>query len=210
MNGILGRKIGMTRVFGEGNAVIPVTVIEAGPCVVTQVKTKERDGYQAVQMGFSQKKDSKTTKAMKGHFAKAGTPSQRHIREFKVADAGQYKAGQVIKTDIFAAGDAVKVTGTMKGRGTAGVVKRHGFRGGPGSHGQTDRLRRPGSAGSGTTPGRVYPGHRYAGQMGNVPVTVRNLKVVKVDAEKNLLLVRGAVPGAADGILLVQKITKRA
>jgi len=210
MNGILGRKIGMTQIFGPGNAVIPVTVIEAGPCVVTQVKDGKLDGYSAVQLGFVEKKKQKTTKAMQGHFTKAGAPAPlRFIKEIRTAEAKDFKPGQVIKADLFAEGDMVKVTGIMKGRGTQGVVKRHGFKGGPKTHGQTDRLRRPGSAGAGSTPGRVYPGRRYPGQMGNVQITVRNLKIVKVDAEKNLLLVKGPVPGAPDGILVVQKIIKK-
>ncbi len=205
MNGLICRKIGMTTYFGDGNRAFPVTVLEAGPCVVTQVKSSGSDGYAAVQLGFGAKKERACTKAMKGHFAKAAAAPQSVVREFRVADPSGFQPGQVIKTDIFAAGDTVKATGTMKGRGTAGVVKRHDFRGGPGSHGQTDRLRHPGTNGAGTTPGRVYKGRRMAGRMGASTVTVRNLTVVKVDPDKNLLLIRGAVPGANDGIVIIRK-----
>ena len=206
MNGLIAKKIGMTTYFAEGNKAFPVTVLEAGPCVVTQVKTGGSDGYAAVQLGFGAKKERKCTKAMMGHFAKTKSAPQAVLREFRVADPAGFQPGQVIKTDIFAAGDLVKVTGTMKGRGTAGVVRRHGFHGGPGSHGQTDRLRHPGTNGAGTTPGRVYKGRRMAGHMGASTVTTRNLKVVKVDADKNLLLIRGAVPGANDGIVIIRKV----
>ncbi|MCU0606350.1 MAG: 50S ribosomal protein L3 [Candidatus Edwardsbacteria bacterium] len=206
MNGLIAKKIGMTTYFAEGNKAYPVTVLEAGPCVVTQVKSAAGDGYAAVQLGFGAKKEKSCTKAIKGHCAKAKASPQAVLREFKVADPAAFQPGQVIKSDIFAAGDMVKVTGSMKGRGNAGVVKRHGFHGGPGSHGQTDRLRHPGTNGAGSTPGRVYKGRRMAGHMGASTVTTRNLKVVLVDADKNLLLVRGAVPGAADGIVIIQKV----
>jgi large subunit ribosomal protein L3 len=205
MNGLICRKIGMTTYFGDGNRAYPVTVLEAGPCVVTQVKNAGSDGYAAVQLGFGAKKERACTKAMKGHFAKSTAAPQAVLREFRVVDAAGFQPGQVIKTDIFAAGDTVKATGTMKGRGTAGVVKRHGFHGGPGSHGQTDRLRHPGTNGAGSTPGRVYKGRRMGGRMGASTVTVRNLTVVKVDPDKNLLLIRGAVPGANDGIVIIRK-----
>ena len=206
MNGLICKKIGMTTYFSDGNKAYPVTVLEAGPCVVTQVKNATNDGYNAVQLGFGAKKERKLTKAMKGHLDKAKAAPVAVIREFRVADASAFQPGQVITTGIFAAGDMVKATGTMKGRGTAGVVKRHGFHGGPGSHGQTDRLRHPGTNGAGSTPGRVYKGRRMGGHMGNTTVTTRNLKVIKVDTDKNLLLIRGAVPGANDGIVIIQKV----
>ena len=206
MNGLICKKIGMTTYFGDGNRAYPVTVLEAGPCVVTQVKDAGSDGYSAVQLGFGAKKERKLTKAAKGHLDKAKAGPLAVLREFRVADASAFQPGQVIKTDIFAAGDTVKATGIMKGRGNAGVVKRHGFHGGPGSHGQTDRLRHPGTNGAGSTPGRVYKGRRMAGRMGGTTVTTRNLTVIKVDADKNLLLIKGAIPGANDGIVIIQKV----
>ncbi len=206
MNAMIGRKIGMTQVFGESNVMVPVTVLEVGPCVVTQIRTKDKDGYSAVQLGFGSKKPGKVNKPTSGHLAKAKAQPVQVMQEFRVDDTAGYQLGQVITADIFAAGDKIKISGTTKGKGTAGVMKRHKFHGGPASHGQTDRDRHPGSIGSGTSPGRVYPGMKMAGHMGDEKFSVRNLKVVKVDQSKNIILVKGAVPGAPDGIVSIHKI----
>jgi len=206
MNAMIGRKIGMTQVFGESNVMVPVTVLEVGPCVVTQIKTKDKDGYSAVQLGFGSKKPGKVNKPTTGHLAKSKAQPVQVMQEFRVDDTAGYQLGQVITADIFAAGDKIKISGTTKGKGTAGVMKRHKFHGGPASHGQTDRDRHPGSIGSGTSPGRVYPGMKMAGHMGDEKFSVRNLKVVKVDQSKNIILVKGAVPGAPDGIVSIHKI----
>ncbi|OGF04622.1 MAG: 50S ribosomal protein L3 [Candidatus Edwardsbacteria bacterium RIFOXYD12_FULL_50_11] len=206
MNAMIGRKIGMTQVFGESNVMVPVTVLEVGPCVVTQIKTKDKDGYSAVQLGFGSKKPGKVNKPITGHLAKSKAQPVQVMQEFRVDDTAGYQLGQVITADIFAAGDRIKVAGTTKGKGTAGVMKRHKFHGGPASHGQTDRNRHAGAVGSGSSPGRVYPGTKMAGHMGDVKFSVRNLKVVKVDQSKNIILVKGAVPGAPDGILSIHKI----
>ncbi len=208
MKGILGKKVGMTQIFDERGNVIPVTVIEAGPCFVTQVKTKERDGYQAIQLGFEEVKPKRLTKAQLGHLQKRGLPPLRHLREIRVDDVSGYEEGQKIRVSIFDVGDLVDVTGISKGRGFAGVVKRHGFKGGPKTHGQSDRHRAPGSIGQTTTPGRVYKGKRMAGHMGNERVTVQNLRVVLVDPERNLLAVKGAVPGARNSLLIIKEAVK--
>jgi large subunit ribosomal protein L3 len=208
MKGILGRKVGMTQIFDERGEVIPVTIIEAGPCFVAQVKTSERDGYTAVQLGFKEVKPKRLTKPQLGHLSKNQLPPLRYLREIRMSDVGQYEEGQKIRVSIFDVGDRVDVTGISKGRGFAGVVKRHGFRGGPKTHGQSDRHRAPGSIGAGTTPGRVYKGMRMAGRMGNARVTVQNLQVVLVDPERNLLAVKGAVPGARNGLLVVEEARK--
>ncbi len=205
MNGMIGRKIGMTQIYGAGHRAVPVTLIEAGPCVVTQIKNKKRDGYEAVQLGFLDIKPHKVNKPMAGHFAAAKTSPKRVLREFRLDDASAFQAGQTITAEIFKPGDLVKITGTTKGKGTAGVVKRHGFGGGPATHGQTDRTRRPGAVSSGSTPGRVYPGKRMAGRMGGRTFTLRNVKIERVDADKNLIAVVGRVPGAADGIVIIHK-----
>jgi large subunit ribosomal protein L3 len=180
MKGILGKKMGMTQIFDERGEVVPVTVIEAGPCFVTQVKTPGRDGYAAVQLGFKEVKPKRLTKSQLGHLGKNQLPPLRYLQEIRLSDVGQYEEGQKIRVGIFDVGDRVDVTGISKGRGFAGVVKRHGFRGGPKTHGQSDRHRAPGSIGAGTTPGRVYKGMRMAGRMGNARVTVQNLQVVLV------------------------------
>lgn len=204
--GLIGRKIGMTRVFDEEGRDIPVTVIEAGPCYVTQIKTPEKEGYAAVQLGFREKKEKRVTKPLLGHFRKAGVPPTYLLREFRDFDGWEsLKLGDKVTVDIFSPGDLVDITGRSKGRGFAGVVKRHGFRGGPRTHGQSDRLRAPGSIGASSFPSRVFKGTRMAGRMGNRRVTVRNLEVVKVYPEKNLLLVKGAVPGARNGYLEIKK-----
>ena len=201
--GLLGRKVGMTQIFDEAGRVVPVTVIQAGPCWVTQVKTQDSDGYNAVQLGFEESR--RLNSPERGHTSKAGTPMLRHLREWRVADPGEFQIGQRLDVSMFQPGERVAVVGTSKGKGFQGVVKRHGFAGGPKTHGQSDRLRAPGSIGSGTTPGRVLKGLRMAGRMGHERVTVKNLQVVRADAERNLLLVRGAVPGPREGLLMVSK-----
>jgi len=201
--GLLGRKVGMTSVFDETGRVVPVTVIQAGPCWVTQVKTSDSDGYDAVQLGFEESR--KLNSPERGHLGKAGTPMLKHLREWHVADASEYQLGQRLDVSMFEAGERVTLVGTSKGKGFQGVVKRHGFAGGPKTHGQSDRWRAPGSIGSGTTPGRVLKGLRMAGKMGHDRVTVKNLLVVRADPERNLLLVRGAVPGPREALVVVSK-----
>jgi large subunit ribosomal protein L3 len=205
MKGILGKKVGMTQIFDDSGEVIPVTIIEAGPCYVTQIKTQKRDGYAAIQLGFGQAK--RLNKPQRGHLPK-GVPDLRYSREIGVDDISAYEVGQKIDASVFAAGDLVDVTGISKGKGFAGVMKRHGFGGGPITHGQSDRARSPGSIGSTSTPGRVMKGMRMAGQMGNRRATVQNLKVVLVDPERNLLAVKGAVPGAKGGLVMVKSAVK--
>ena len=199
--GIIGKKIGMTQVFKDDGTVEAVTAIEAGPCIVTQVKTLARDGYDAVQVGYGPAK--RLNSPERGHLGKLGL--FRHLREFSVSDPGAVEVGQVLNVSLFKAGDLVDVTGTSKGRGFAGVVKRHHFAGGPKTHGQSDRHRAPGSIGATTTPGRVFKGMRMAGHMGNERVTVKGLKVVQAVPDRNLLLVRGAVPGARNGLLTIKR-----
>ena len=199
--GILGKKLGMSQVFSEDGQVIPVTAIQAGPCVVTQVKTRENDGYSAVQLGFGEAK--RLNKPLRGHLKNLG--SFKYLREVRVDDPSDIKLGNVVNVSIFQPGEKVLVTGTSKGKGFAGVVKRYGFAGGPKSHGQSDRHRAPGSIGAGTDPGRVIKGLRMAGHLGSRRVTVRNLEVVKADPEANLLLVKGAIPGARNSLLLIRK-----
>lgn len=201
--GLLGRKIGMTSVFDETGRVVPVTVIQAGPCWVTQVKKQDADGYDAVQLGFEETR--KLNSPERGHTSKAGAPMLRHLREWHVSDPSAFEIGQRLDVGIFQPGERVVVTGTSKGKGFQGVVKRHGFRGGPKTHGQSDRHRAPGSIGSGTTPGRVLKGLRMAGKMGNQRVTVHNLLVVRADPERNLLLVQGAVPGPREALVMISK-----
>jgi large subunit ribosomal protein L3 len=211
MKGILGRKVGMTQLLTASGTVVPVTIIEAGPCYVTQVKSLEVDGYTAVQLGFLETAPKRLTKGQLGHLKKrnAGLPVVRVLRELRLRDAGDLSVGQKLLADVFAAGERVDVKGVSKGRGFQGGVKRHGFRGGPRTHGQSDRLRAPGASSSGTTPGRIYKGKRMAGHMGNRPVTVSNLRVELVDAERNLLAVRGAVPGGKGGLLLITQARKQ-
>jgi large subunit ribosomal protein L3 len=206
MTGLLGKKIGMTSIFDETGQVIPCTVIEAGPCFVTQVKTSDRDGYSAIQLGFNEHKERLVPKPLRGHFAKAGTKPVRFVREFK-NESGEFQPGQEIRVDkVFAKGDTVAVIGTSKGRGFQGVVKRHHFGGGFRTHGQSDRERAPGSVGSSSYPSRVFRGQRMAGRMGGTRITVRNLKVVGIIADSNLLLVKGSVPGAINGYLEIRKL----
>ena len=204
IHGILGKKIGMTQVFNDDGTMVAVTAIEAGPCTIAQVKTKVRDGYDAVQLGFGEAK--RLNSPQKGHLRGGGM--SKHLCEFKADDALAHQVGEKVDAGIFKAGDFVDITGVSKGRGFAGVVKRHGFRGGPKTHGQSDRHRAPGSIGSTTTPGRVLKGTRMAGHMGNEQVTVKHLQVVEADPVRNLLLVKGAVPGARSGLLLVKKSSK--
>ena len=201
--GLLGRKIGMTQVFDEGGRVVPVTVIQAGPCWVTQIKTAASDGYDAVQLGFEESR--RINSPERGHLAKSDTPMLRHLREWRVADPSEFEVGQRLDVSIFEPGEKVNVVGTSKGKGFQGVVKRHGFAGGPKTHGQSDRWRAPGSIGSGTTPGRVLKGIRMAGKMGRDRVTVKNLQVVRADTERNLLLVKGAVPGPKNAIVEIRE-----
>ncbi len=208
MKGILGRKIGMTRIFNEKGEVVPVTVIQAGPCYVTQVKTTETDGYEAIQIGFEEVHPKRLNKPQLGHLKKNNLPPLRILREIRVEDASQYEVGQVLTVEMFQPGDLVDVTGTSKGRGFQGGVKRHGFGGGPKTHGQSDRWRAPGSIGAGTFPGRVLPGTRMAGRMGNRRVTVQNLEVVRVDPENNLILVKGAVPGHKKGLVMIRQAVR--
>jgi len=205
MPGLLGKKIGMTSVFSAEGRNIPCTVIEAGPCVVTQVKTIDTDGYEAIQLGFVDKKDKHTTKPEEGHFKKAGVTPKRHLAEFK-GFGDQYKTGAEIKVDIFNDAAYVDVIGTSKGKGFQGVVKRHGFGGvGQTTHGQKNRLRAPGSIGQSSTPSKVIKGLKMAGQMGNERVTVQNLQVLKVIPEHNLLLLKGSVPGSNGSIVIIEK-----
>ena len=205
MAGIIGKKIGMTRIFDEGGAAVPVTVVEAGPCPVLQIKSAETDGYAAVQLGFGAQKDKRASKAEKGHAAKAGVEAApRLVREFELSNGDEYEIGQAITVEVFEAGDNVKVTGTTKGKGFQGVVKRWGFAGRPASHGHP-MSRTPGSIGPGTDPSRVIKGKKLPGRMGGVRATIDNLKVVRVDLERNLLFIKGGVPGSRNSYLLIQK-----
>ena len=204
MSGIIGRKLGMTQIFDESGAVVPVTVIEAGPCPVVQVRTEDKDGYAAVQLGFGAQKDSRATRAEKGHAVKAGLEAAPSVlKEFRFDEAPA--VGESVTVEGFEKGLRVKVTGVTKGRGFQGVMKRHGFGGGRASHGATRVHRAPGSIGAGTNPSRVIKGKKMPGHMGDVQQTVRNLLVAKVDAERNLLYVRGAVPGPVNGVVFVTK-----
>ena len=203
VNTILGRKLGMTQVWGEDDNIVPVTVIQAGPCVVAQVKTTETDGYEAVQIGFGDIKEHRVNKPMKGHFAKAGIAPMRYLREVRVEDASQHSCGEVITVEAFAETQKVDVIGVSKGKGFAGVIKRHHFGGGPGGHGSHFH-RAPGSIGMCAYPSRVLKGMRMAGHMGCDRVTVKNLAVVRVDADQNLILVKGAVPGGKGALVQVR------
>jgi len=207
MSGIIGKKIGMTSVYSEEGKNIPCTVIEAGPCVVTQVKTKKVDGYEAIQLSYDDKKDKHTTSALKGHFAKAGVSPKRIVREFTRFEAGhQKKFGDVVDVSEFQEGEFIDVVGTSKGKGFQGVVKRHGFKGvNDATHGQHNRLRAPGSIGASSWPSRVFKGMRMAGQMGNSRVKLINLQVVKIVPEKNLIVVKGSVPGANGSYVIVER-----
>jgi large subunit ribosomal protein L3 len=206
MSGLLGKKLGMTNIFDEKGNSISVTVIEAGPCTVTQVKTKDRDGYDAYQIGFGQKPERLVNKPLKGHFTKSGVKPPVILREFKGFDTSSFKLGEVITVDrVFSIGDRVSVSGTSKGKGFQGVVKRHHFGGGPVTHGQSDRTRAPGSVGSSSYPSRSFKGLRMAGRMGGKRSTVKNLKVVRIISDSNLLLVEGSVPGPTNGYVEITK-----
>jgi large subunit ribosomal protein L3 len=205
MSGLIGKKLGMTRIFDEKGNDVQVSVIQTGPCFVTEIRTKDRHGYDALQLGFEEKRDKSVKQPERGHFKKSGVKPMRYLREFRTFDVSQFKLGDVIKADIFQVGEEVKVIGISKGKGFQGVVKRHHFGGGPVSHGQSDRRRAPGSVGGSSYPSRVFKGTRMAGQMGNARVTVRNLKVVRVDAENNIVMVRGGIPGARNGMVLISK-----
>ena len=221
MKGLLGFKVGMTQVIDDDGVVTPVTVIEAGPCYVTQVKNMDRDGYEAVQLGFGETKESRLTKGQKGHLGLLkpdkkhpnrkkdfGSAAVRHLREFRTRRATEYAVGQVLTVEQFEPGDRVDVTGRSKGRGFAGVVKRHGFAGGPKTHGQSDRLRAPGSIGATSGMSRVIKGMRMAGQMGDERKTSQNLEVVRIDPERNLIAVKGSVPGSKGGLVVIRNAAK--
>ena len=201
LQGFLGKKIGMTQIFREDGRVVPVTVVQAGPCVVTQVKTKENDGYDAVQLGFGEVK--RRNKPLSGHLKNSRL--SRYLREVSADDASEFEVGQAIGVDIFEAGEKVDVIGTSKGRGFAGVMKRWNFKGGPRTHGQSDRMRAPGSIGGGTTPGRVYKGMKMGGHMGNRRITVKGLEIVEIDTERNLLMIKGGIPGAPNSLVQIRR-----
>ena len=204
---LIGKKVGMTQIFDENGVVVPVTVIEAGPCVVAQVKTLENDGYEAVQLGFGEIKEKHLNKPVKGHFAKANVAAKKHLREFRLDSIEGIKVGDELKADVFAAGEKVDVQGTSKGKGFQGVIKRHGQHRGPMGHGSMYH-RRPGSMGATSTPGRVFKGKKLPGHMGRVTVTIQNLDVVRVDMDKNVILVKGSVPGAKGSILKIKSAIK--
>ena len=210
VRGVLGRKLGMTQVWDADNRLVPVTVVQAGPCVVTQVRTTDADGYDAVQIAFGAIDPRKVNKPMTGHFAKAGVTPRRHLVELRTGDAGEYSLGQEVTVEAFEAGQDVDVVGTTKGKGTAGVMKRHGFKGVSASHGSHRNHRKPGSIGGCSTPGRVFKGMRMAGRMGNERQTTQNLTLHGVDAERGLLLIKGAVPGPKGGVVLVKTAAKGA
>ena len=205
--GLIGKKIGMTQIFNEEGKVIPVTVIEAGPCVVSQVKTEETDGYNSIQLGFGAIKESKVNKPERGHFTKANIAPARYLREFRVDSIEDVKVGDELKADIFMAGDKIDIQGTSKGKGFQGVIKRHGQHRGPMGHGSMYH-RRPGSMGSTSTPGRVFKGKKLPGHMGAETVTIQNLEVVRVDLDKNVILVKGSVPGVKGAILKLKSSVK--
>ena len=207
--GLIGRKVGMTQVFDEDGIAYPVTVIEAGPCYVTQIKNKDKDGYSSVQLGYEEVKPKRLTKGQLGHLERNNLPPLRILREFRTKSINEISEGDVLKVDVFEKDEHVDVIGTSKGRGFAGVVKRHGFAGGPKTHGQSDRLRAPGSLAAGTTPGRVFKGKRGPGRMGNERVTSENIRVVLVDPERNLIAVDGSVPGPKGGMVVIKPARKQ-
>ena len=206
MSALIGKKIGMTRIFSEQGKAIPVTVVQVGPCYVTQIKTKEHDGYEAVQLGYGLKREKLVTKPVKGHLKKSGAPALRVLKEFRNFKMdGSIKLGAELRASVFAIGDKVAVTGISRGKGFSGGIKRHHFGGGPKTHGQSDRLRAPGSVGQSSYPSRVLKGTRMAGRMGNEQVTVKTLKVVRIDPENNFIMIKGAVPGSRNGIVYIKK-----
>jgi len=208
LKGLIGKKVGMTQIFDDAGSVIPVTLIEAGPCYVTQVRRPDLDGYSAVQLGFGEVKPKRISGGQLGHLKRNNLPPLRFLREFKLKTP-DVQEGDTLTVEVFALGEAVDVVGTSKGKGFAGAVKRYHFRGGPKTHGQSDRNRAPGSRGSGTTPGRVFKGARGPGHMGSERVTAQNLKVVLIDQERNLIGVRGAVPGSKGGVLVIKETRKQ-
>ncbi|MEI8066965.1 MAG: 50S ribosomal protein L3 [Actinomycetes bacterium] len=210
IKGILGKKLGMTQVFDANNKIVPVTVVAAGPCVVTQIRTPEKDGYSAVQLAFGAIDPRKVSKPETGHFAKAGVTPRRDVAELRTTNAAAYSVGQELRADVFAAGEIVDATGTSTGKGTAGVMKRHGFHGLGASHGVDRKHRMPGSIGNRTTPGRVFKGKRMAGRMGVDRVTTQNLLVHSVDVENSLILIKGAIPGPTGSIVFVRSAAKKA
>jgi large subunit ribosomal protein L3 len=209
MKGLIGKKIGMTQIFDESGLAVPITLIEAGPCYVTQVRQPERDGYNAVQLGFEEVKPKRLTGGQLGHLKTSELPPLRFLREFRVKDSEVNEGDKLEVGEVFSVGDQVDVVGTSKGKGFQGAVKRHGFRGGPKTHGQSDRQRATGSIGAGTTPGRVFKGKRMPGHMGSERVTIQNLQVAYVDADRNLLGVRGAIPGSKGGVVMIKEARKR-
>ncbi len=209
LKGLIGKKVGMTQIFDDAGVAIPVTIIEAGPCFVTQIRLPEQDGYSAVQLGFDEAKPKRLTGGQIGHLKRNNIPPLRFLREFREKNPEVSEGDKITVDKVFEVGEFVDVIGTSKGKGFAGAVKRYHFRGGPKTHGQSDRQRAPGSRGSGTTPGRVYKGSRGPGHMGNERVTVQNLAVVLVDGERNLLAVRGAIPGAKGGVVMIKGARKQ-
>lgn len=207
---LLGRKLGMTQVWDDNGHVVPITVVQVGTNVVTQVRTEDNDGYSAVQIGFEDIDPRRVTKPLLGHFEKAGVSPKRHVAEFRTADAADYALGQELEASVFEVGQNVDVTGTTKGKGFAGVMKRHGFKGGPASHGAHKIHRKPGSIGACATPGRIFRGQRMAGRMGGDKRTVQNLEIVGADTDKGLLLVKGAIPGPAKAVVMVRTAVKGA
>ena len=209
LKGLIGRKIGMTQIFDDSGRAIPVTLLEAGPCFVSQVKEVETDGYSAVQLAFGEVKPKRLSKAQLGHLKTNNLPPVRVLREFRTKKSENINPGDELNASVFAAGEYVDVVGTSKGKGFAGAMKRHGFHGGPATHGQSDRQRSPGSSGSGTTPGRVYKGKRRPGHMGNVQVTSSHIRIAMVDPERNLIAVQGSVPGAKGGTVVIKEARKQ-
>jgi large subunit ribosomal protein L3 len=205
IQGFLGRKIGMTQIFREDGRVVPVTVIEAGPCVVTQIKTRETDGYEAVQLGFGEVKRLNQPKT--GHLK--ASQQRRYLREVKANDVSKFEVGQSLGVDLFEEGEILDVIGKSKGRGFAGVMKRWGFHGGPRTHGQSDRARAPGSIGGGTTPGKVYKGMKMAGHMGNRRITVKGLEIVRIDTDRNLIMLKGGIPGSINSLVQIRRTNKK-
>jgi|TARA_B100001093_G_scaffold159093_1_gene151570 large subunit ribosomal protein L3 len=205
MRGLIGKKIGMTQVFNNTGSLVPVTIVEAGPCVVTQIKTLSNDGYDAVQIGYSDLKDKHSNKALSGHFNKAKSKAKRYLAEFKPVSNYDYKTGQEFGVSLFKEGEIVTVSGTSKGRGFSGVMKRHGFGGGPKTHGQREHPRSAGSIGQASDPSRVFKGMKMAGQYGNKKVSTRKLEIISVVKQRNQLLIKGAIPGASNGIIYITK-----
>lgn len=207
MKAIIGRKLGMTQIFAEDGSAVPVTIVEAGPCTITQIKTPERDGYSALQIGFGTRKAKNVNKPMRGHMEKAGKGYFQVLQEVRVDESGDYQIGQAISTDVFEVGERIDVIGTSKGKGFAGTIKRWGFKRGPSTHG-CKNVREPGSTGMATFPGRVLKGKRMPGQKGNKRITTMNLKIVDIRPEQNLMLVKGAIPGSSNGIVFIRKTNR--